>query len=103
MCSTTPLATGAAAAPLFDLGPVYGTPGALDALRQADTLGQALIYRHVSGDFGDLGEEDRAANQRAIVEGTRVFSAYRLVTGVKVWVITEADRSSTTVLLPSEY
>ena len=62
----------------------------------------ALVNRHVGGDFGDLGEEDTARNRDAIQCGARVFSAYITPRG-KVWVITEADRAVTTILLPSEY
>jgi len=62
----------------------------------------AALGRHVRGDWGDVDAEDRAANDRALREGTRVLSSYR-AGGVKFWVITEADRSATTVLLPSEY
>lgn len=61
------------------------------------------LRRHAQGDWGDLDEHDRAANDRALIEGTRLFSAYKTSTGTKFWIITEADRASTTVLLPSEY
>jgi hypothetical protein len=58
---------------------------------------------HHSGDWGDVGPEDHAANVRALVEGTRLFSVYHSQTGVKFWIITEADRGATTVLLPEDY
>ena len=89
--------------PLFDLGQIVGTPGAIQALREAGQDPAGLLARHVRGDWGDLGEEDKAENDLSVKEGFRILSAYRLRTGVKVWVITEADRSATTFLLPSEY
>jgi len=61
------------------------------------------MSRHHRGDWGDLDEEDKAANDQALIDGGRLFSAYHSATGIKVWIITEADRSATTVLLPSEY
>lgn len=62
-----------------------------------------LLGRHQSGDWGDLSAEDIKENEFSVKEGFRLLSAYKLETGVKVWVITEADRSVTTILLPSEY
>jgi hypothetical protein len=88
---------------LFPLGLVVRTPGALLALIEAGATEYSLISRHEGGDFGDLCDEDRRANEQALLEGTRVFSSYRLRTGATVWVITEADRSATTLLLPDEY
>ena len=89
--------------PLFDLGQVVSTPGALHALQEAEQDPAGLLARHVRGDWGELGEEDKAENDLSVKQGFRILSAYRLRTGVKVWVITEADRSATTFLLPSEY
>ena len=83
------------------LGRLFTTPGVLE--RVAGDAVLAALGRHVRGDWGDVDAEDRAANDRALEEGTRVLSSYRDAAGVKFWVITEADRSSTTVLLPSEY
>ena len=62
-----------------------------------------MIDRHVSGDWGDLDEFDRQQNDEALKDGGRIFSAYHTSAGTKVWVITEADRSSTTALLPEDY
>ena len=87
---------------LFALGELAATPGALALLERADLPGYDLLMRHVAGDFGELCAEDVAANERAVVEGARIFSAY-IVAGERLWVITEADRSVTTLLLPSEY
>jgi hypothetical protein len=88
---------------LFDTGFVVRTPGALLALVEAQVSETSLIQRHLSGYFGELCAEDAAANRSAIAEGGRVFSNYRIDPQTTVWVITEADRSATTVLLPSEY
>lgn len=88
---------------LFKLGQTLSTPGAVDALREANMTGLELLARHVTGDWGDLTDEDKAENELSVREDFRIFSAYVLPTGVKVWVITEADRSATTFLLPEEY
>lgn len=92
--------------PLFRTGQVVGTPGALRLLNQAGVNPMDLLVRHVLGDDGDLCDEDRDANRKAIALGGRVFSSYEVGTGLKatkVWIITEADRSSSTILLPEEY
>lgn len=93
---------------LFNPGRVMTTPGVSAVLDQFDGLTQVrvvigLLIRHVTGDWGDVDGEDHAANDHAVIQGERVLSAYRLPDGTKVWVITEADRSATTFLLPSEY
>ena len=78
--------------------------GALYAFAQAlDEEPDKFLARHASGDGGELSESGRQANEHALERGLRVLSAYRLRTGEKVWIITEADRSSTTILLPAEY
>ena len=79
------------------------TPGALDALAQAEENALAYLVRHVTGDWGDLPEEDIEENELSLREGYRLFSAYHLNTGTKIYVITEWDRSVTTILLPDEY
>jgi hypothetical protein len=89
--------------PLFSLGQVVGTPGALQALEDAEQHPVEFLTRHVTGDWGDLCDEDRKENELSVEQGFRILSAYKLETGVKVWVITEADRSATTFLLPEEY
>ena len=92
--------------PLFRTGQVVATPGALRTLEQAGVNPMDLLTRHVLGDFGDMCEEDREANRQAVALGGRVLSSYAIGAGViatKVWIITEWDRSSTTVLLPSDY
>lgn len=89
--------------PKFEVGQTVATPGALKAVGRSDASFTALLMRHVCGDWGDLSPEDARANDEALTNGDRILSAYVLSTGVKVWVITEADRSSTCILLPEEY
>jgi len=89
--------------PKFDLGRLVATPGALAALERSAESPMIFLARHVGGDWGDLDEHDRAANERALSEGERIFSSYKTGAGEKVWVITEWDRSVTTLLLPEEY
>jgi hypothetical protein len=91
------------AAPKFSLGIVVATPGALRALEESGESAFDFLYRHASGDWGELDKEDQAENEFSLREGFRLLSAYRLRTGEKLWVITEADRSVTTLLLPDEY
>ena len=93
---------GTARVPLFGLGQVVATPAAIDFCEVNSVDPLTLIRRHCHGDFGDMDRDDIAANTQAIKSGARVFSSYRVGTK-KVWVITEADRSSTCVLLPEEY
>ena len=88
---------------LFPLGRVVATPGALSLLRGAgEDLLPALLERHQSGDWGDVPEEDARENEFSVRHNFRIISSYR-VAGERVWVITERDRSATTLLLPSEY
>ncbi len=89
--------------PLFPLGEVVATPGALEALKEAQQQPKAFLDRHVTGDWGDLDEDDKRENEYSVSRHLRILSAYRLATGVKIWIITEADRSATTILLPDEY
>jgi hypothetical protein len=86
----------------FSLGPVYATPGALELLKRAGVNAWPLLKRHVNGDWGDVSPEDAQENELSVREGFRILSSYRLA-GEKVWIITEADRSATTLLLPDEY
>lgn len=85
----------------FPLGRTVATPGALAAIPN-DEL-QAALRRHHTGDWGDLDEHDRQENERSLREGFRLFSVYRTKDGVKFYIVTEQDRSATTVLLPDEY
>jgi len=88
---------------LFNLGQVVATPGALQALEDSEQTAIEFLNRHVSGDWGELDPEDRKENEFSLKEGFRILSAYILKTGQKIWIITEADRSVTTLLLPEEY
>jgi hypothetical protein len=85
----------------FRLGHIVSTPNALHQLTQDDIL--LAIQRHQAGDWGDVGAHDRVANDQALVEGTRILSVYQAANGTKFWLITEADHSVTTVLLPEDY
>ena len=87
---------------LFDLGRLMATPGALVHLAEHSLSPLDLINRHTNGDWGDLCVSDKKLNDQAIADGSRILSAY-LVAGEKLYVITEWDRSYTTVLLASEY
>jgi hypothetical protein len=87
----------------FDAGRLVATPGALAAFEAAGEEPWPYLMRHLAGDWGELDEEDKQENEYALRNSLRVLSAYPLKTGQRVWVITEADRSVTTFLLPSEY
>ena len=88
--------------PLFVLGDIVATPGALELLNRYAINALSLLSRHVRGDWGEVPAEDAVANWSALDYGLRVFSSYRLG-GERLWIITEADRHSTCLLLPSEY
>jgi hypothetical protein len=87
--------------PKFDLGHLVATPNALNALSPDDIM--TGLSSHIRGDWGELDPEDRSANERALQHGGRLFSAYLSTNQVKFWIITECDRSATTVLLPEDY
>jgi len=99
---TTDLAHPNTSPPLFNLGQVVATPGALTKMNALNIQPTDLLMRHVTGDWSNMGEEDCLSNQEAVQQGFRVFSAF-VFNEQKLWVITEADRSSTTILLPEEY
>jgi hypothetical protein len=89
---------------VFSLGQVVSTPGALNALNENGKDIAEYLQRHVNGDWGDLGDEDKQTNDAAVISAEdRILSAYILPDKTKVWIITEWDRSVTTVLLPEEY
>jgi len=90
-------------ATLFALGRLFATPGAIIAAKEADDNLILYLCRHAAGDWGDLSLEDMRANAAALKEGTRLLSTYHMKDGKKIWIITEADRSATTILLPHEY
>jgi hypothetical protein len=85
----------------FRLGHLVSTPNALSQVPNDEII--KAIQRHQAGDWGDVDEHDRQENERALSEGTRLLSVYHTVAGVKFWVITEWDRSVTTVLMPEDY
>ena len=87
----------------FALGETFITPGAQEALDIAGETAIQFLRRHMSGDWGEISEDDAQENELSLREGFRLLSAYRTVKGQKIWIITEADRSVTTILLPSEY
>lgn len=83
------------------LGQVVATANASATLPQDEVV--AALRRHASGDWGDVDDDDRAANDAALEEGTRLLSVYHTKDGTKFWIITEWDRSVTTVLMPEDY
>jgi len=87
----------------FPLGRLLATPGVLRAFTEAGESPLGYLLRHVRGDWGEIGPEDVKENEFSLSRHLRLFSAYTLGTGTKIWIITEADRSATTILLPSEY
>ncbi len=84
---------------LFALGSIVATPDALRLLADTGKTVVEYLRRHENGDWGDLCEEDRLANQEAVDCGYRILSCYHPVPGARLWIITEADRSVTTLLL----
>jgi hypothetical protein len=85
------------------LGRVVATPGALAALEQAQESYLGYLARHTGRDYGDISPEDWEENEFSIKQELRVLSSYALQNGTIIWIITEADRSVTTILLPEEY
>jgi hypothetical protein len=98
-------------APLFDLGQLVITPGALQVLTEREVIPLVLLSRHVRGDWAEMEPDDQKANRQALVDGSRIFTRYTLAEGValvRIWIITEAkgedgSRASTCILLPEEY
>jgi hypothetical protein len=87
----------------FALGQLVMTPGAGEAMRDARQVPPEFLVRHKNGDWGGLPPEDIQENEWSLANGARLFSAYRTRADAKLWVITEWDRSVTTLLLPEEY
>jgi len=88
---------------LFPLGRIVATPGALSALQKAEQEPREFLDRHGNGDWGEVPEEDKQENEFSVQRGFRILSAYTTSAGDTIWLLTEADRSFTTILLPSEY
>ena len=89
--------------PAFELGQIVATPGALAALKKAGQQPGEFLTRHVHREWGDLDDEDRRENEYSLEHGFRLLSAYKTNAGDRLWIITESDRSATTILLPEEY
>ena len=89
--------------PAFELGQIVATPGALAALKKAGQQPGEFLTRHVNREWGDLSDEDRKESNYCLEHGFRLLSAYWTQAGDKLWIITESDRSVTTLLLPEEY
>lgn len=87
----------------FPLGHLVATPAALAVLAESKQSASEFLDRHARGDWGDVDDDDKKLNDEDLVNGGRVLSAYHTSKGDKIWIITEADRSVTTVLLPEEY
>ena len=90
-------------AQLFPIGQIVATPGALEVLEASHQSPAEFLWRHVRGDRGELGADDIAENEFSLKNGFRLLSSYLTASGEKLWVITEEDRSLTTLLLPDEY
>ena len=87
----------------FALGRLFATPSAILAAKNANDNLIGYLKRHAAGDWGDVSNEDKRANMKALKEGSRLLSAYYLKDGTKICIVTEADRSTTIVLVPAEY
>jgi hypothetical protein len=88
---------------LFELGRIVATQGGLQALEAAGQQPSVFLDRHASGDWGELDDEDKRENDFSLHNDLRILSSYTTAAGDKIWIITEADRSATTLLLPDEY
>ena len=87
----------------FPLGQVVAILGALSGLEKAEQLPAEFLDRHVNGDWGDVLDADRQENEYSVAQGFRILSAYTTSAGDRIWVLTEADRSATIILVPEEY
>jgi hypothetical protein len=96
-------ARNATSRPRLKLGEIIATPNAVHALDEAQEAPLEYLARHAAGDWGEVSSEDWKENELSVREGFRVLSSYMLSTGKKIWIITEADRSATTLLLPEDY
>jgi hypothetical protein len=87
----------------FRLGQVAASPAALKAIDDSGQTPDFFLDRHAQGDWGEVDAEDGRANDEAVVNGDRIVSAYRTLKNVRIWIVTEADRSTTTIILPEQY
>ena len=88
---------------LFLLGNVYLTVGAREALEESNQTATEFLAKHQLGDYGDICEDDKRENELSVKEGFRILSSYKTLKGVKIWIITEADRTSSCLLLLEDY
>src|SRR5690348_2838388 len=89
--------------PKFELGALVSTPGALDLLQRAGKHPLEYVIQHLQGQWGDLDDHDRLVNDQALEHGGRLLSSYKVLGEERIWIISEYDRSATTILLPQEY
>lgn len=94
--------------PKFETGQIFATPDAVEALAESGQDVSFFLQMHLSGDWGNLGTEDQAANDQALLDGSRILSAYVTLRGVRIWLMTEAEgddgkRASTCLMLPENY
>lgn len=94
--------------PKFPLGQIVATPGALEALQESGQTPEFFLAKHIRGDWGEVCTDDARLNDQALVDGSRLLSAYRTLKNTRIWIITEAaddqgHRLATTLLLPEEY
>jgi hypothetical protein len=87
----------------FPLGQVVATPAAMKALEDAGQTADFFLEKHIQGDYGEVCAEDKQLNEEALIDEGRILSAYKTLKRTRIWIITEADRSSTCILLPEEY
>ena len=87
----------------FPLGQIVATPGAMEAIENAGQEPGFFLSKHAQGDWGVIDKDDKQLNEDALSNGDRIHSAYRTLKGERIWIITEADRSTTTILLPDDY
>jgi len=87
----------------FSLGQLVATPGALSTIERAGQSPNVFIDRHLANDWGEVCPDDWNLNDQALDDGDRLLSSYRTSKGERIWVISESDRSVTTILLPDEY
>jgi len=87
----------------FQLDTVVATPGALEVMAESGQDAGFFLDKHLSGDWGEVDAGDQMANDQALLDGSRLLSSYRTLKGIEIWVLTEADRSSTCILLPEDY
>lgn len=89
--------------PKFPLGQIVATPGALQAMAESGQTPDFFLQRHITGDWGEVSDGDKQLNDEALQDGSRLLSAFTTLKGERLWIITEGDRSVSTLLRPEEY